>query len=522
MSKRKHAIEAHFQQGLRLHGAGRLDDAAQVYQQILSGAPNHAGSLHMLGVAALQSGQPQAALELFSQAIALKPSDADFHVNRAGALLALGQPEAAIAASREALRLKRNSAPANLVLGHALSDAGRPKDAVLAYQEALRLDPKLHDARAGLGLALRESNRLQDAAACLRGALQSTPDDLAVWGNLAGLLKDLGHLNEAEGIYRDILRAHPDDARAHYDLGILLLLAGRYPEGWSEYEWRFRAHPGLAPDYSIPLWHGEPLAGRTLLVHFEQGYGDMIQFARYLPRLPSDGRVVLQMFAPLAPLFSGCTGVSVIVPSGQAPPTCDVRCPMMSLPFALGLAQEADIPADVPYLQVDPARAARWRRRVEALDGLRVGLVWAGNPAQLRMDMRRSVALQQLAPIADVPGVSLISLQKGEAATAVSGPPMQRLHDWTSELTDFAETAALIQQLDLVIGVDTAVVHLAGALGRPAWLLNRYDTCWRWQLGRDDSPWYPTLRQFRQAAPGEWGPVIENVAKSLAERAASP
>jgi tetratricopeptide (TPR) repeat protein len=521
MSKRKHAIQEFFQRGVQLHGVGRLAEAEQVYRQILAAAPNHADSLHMLGVLALQSGQPQAAVACIDQAIAQKPSTAMYHVNRANALLALGRLAEAEAGCRTALRFKPNSAEAQQILGHALSDLGRPGDAVAAYNEALRLKPDLRDLHNDLALALREANRLEDAAEALRTAVRRAPGDPQIAGNLAGILKDLGRLDDAESVYRETLRQHPDDAVAQYNLGDLLLTAGRFAEGWDQWEWRFRAEPATLRPFAQPRWQGEKLAGRTLLVHAEQGMGDMIQFCRYLPMAAAGGRLVLEMHAPLVRLMSQLQGVAQVVALGDTPPPFDLQCPMLSLPHVFGMAGEQDIPPEMPYLRADPSLVERWRRRTADLTGLRVGLVWAGNPERMRMDQRRSIAVQRLAPLAGVPGVDLVSLQKGAAAGTLAGSALlDAMHDWTDELADFAETAALIETLDLVIGVDTAVVHLAGAMAKPVWLLNRFDACWRWLRERDDSPWYPTLRQFRQLTPGDWDSVIARVRDALLDAAA--
>ncbi len=515
MSKRKHAIEAHFQGGLRLHGAGRLQEAEQIYRQVLAAAPTHADSLHMLGVLALQCGQPDAALGCIDQAIALRPQGAMYHVNRAAALLALRQLDAALTACQEAMRHKRNLAEAHQLMGHVLSDLGRPDEAIAAYREALRLKPDLPDGHNDLALALREANRLQEAEEALSIAVRRTPNDLAPAGNLAGILKDAGKLSAAEALYRDILRRHPQDATAHMNLGVALLTAGSFAEGWREWEWRFRAEPATQRAFTQPRWQGEPLAGRTLLVYAEQGMGDMLQFCRFLPQAAHGGRIVLEVHPPLVRLLRQISGVAQVTALGDPLPRFDVQCPMLSLPHLLGLASEADIPCETPYLRADPELVERWRRRVADIDGLHVGLVWAGNPERMRMDRRRSVTFERLAPLRDIPGVTLISLQKGGASA-----PSGTLLDWTDELGDFADTAALVECLDLVIGVDTAVVHLAGAMAKPVWLLNRFDTCWRWLRDRDDSPWYPSLRQFRQPAPGDWDDVMRRVREALAAMAA--
>jgi hypothetical protein len=340
-------------------------------------------------------------------------------------------------------------------------------------------------------------------------------------GNLAGLLKDLGRLDAAESLYRNILRRHPDDAAAHFNLGVALLTAGHFAEGWREWEWRFRAEPATQRRFEQPRWQGEALEGRTLLVYAEQGIGDMLQFCRFVPSVARVGRMVLEVHRPLVRLLEQLPGVAQVVALGDPLPQFDRQCPALSLPDILGMADARDIPSVMPYLHADASQMERWARRVGGLRGRRVGLVWAGNPERMRMDRRRSVAPDRLAGLRDVPGIALVSLQKGPASAALAGSDLGAVvHDWTGELEDFADTAALIAALDLVIGVDTAVVHLAGAMGKPVWLLNRFDTCWRWQRDRDDSPWYPTLRQFRQPEPGNWDSVIARVRDALTDQAA--
>jgi len=518
MSKRKHAIEEAFQHAARLHAAGRLPEAEQLYRQILAAMPRHADSLHGLGVLALQAGEPQAAVACIDQAIAVQPSAAMYHVNRAASLHALGRPDDALAACREALRHKRNCAEAYQALGHIESDLGRPEAALDAYREALRHKPGLPDLANGIGLALRESNRLEEAADTLANALRRSPGDDAVRGNLAGVLKDLGRLAEAETLYRDALRRSPDDPVLHFNLAVLLLLDGRWQEGWAQWEWRLRARPETARQLAQPLWRGEPLAGRRLLVHGAEGLGDSIQFGRFLQAMPSDGEILLEVQTPLVRLFAGLPRLGGAFAPGDAPP-CDLHCPLLSLPHRLGVAGPPDIPAGVPYLAPDQALVSRWQQRAASLDGLRVGLAWAGSPDDIRLDRRRSIPLDRLAPLAAVPGISLVSLQKGGGAALRDSALGPAVKDWTDDLADFAETAALVQTLDLVIAVDTAVAHLAGALAKPVWLLNRFDTCWRWQLNCNDSLWYPTMRQFRQSIPGAWDGVVASVCEALSQAA---
>lgn len=337
-------------------------------------------------------------------------------------------------------------------------------------------------------------------------------------------LSKLGRYNEALVSLSEAITSDPDNAEAHVISSFVHLLLGQYDEGWREFEWRLEAGDGLGRRYlALPRWTGKELVeGKTVLLRAEQGLGDTLQFIRYAPLLAARGaRVVAEVDPSLAGLVSGIEGITAVVSNLEAFTDWDIQCPIMSLPFAFGTTLES-IPNKTPYLTANPVKVAAWRERLECLAGLRVGLVWSGNPrlhdpAANAVDQRRSVTLEHFSKLANVPGVSLVSLQKGEAALQTrSPPPGMFIHDWTDELYDFADTAALIEALDLVISVDTSVAHLAGGLGKPVWLLNRFDTCWRWLLDREDSPWYPTLRQFRQPKLGDWATVISRVAAELA------
>ena len=518
MSRRLRAIDEAYRRIPPLLAAGRLQEAVQACQQLLAAAPGHADTMGLLSMAMLRAGQPQTATDWLNRAMQQKPAAAaGYLVNCALTLIELGHPAPALQASQDALARKPAFPEAMQASGHALSDLGRAEEAVDSYRQALLLKPALHDIQNNLALALRALSRLEEAEPWFRQAVAREPRDPILRANHASLLKDLGRLDEAEAAYRAALELAPEDtptrAMVQYNLGILLLLAGRLTEGWAGYEHRFAAGAVPLRPYSQPLWTGEDLAGRTLLVHAEQGFGDAIQMARYLPLIA--GKVLVQVAAPLVRLLSGWPGVQVIA-AGDPLPEFDLQCPILSLPRAFATTEET-IPGTVPYLRADPVRMAHWRARVAELPGLRVGIVWAGNPRDLTLDRRRSIPLDVLAPLAGMAGVSFVSLQKDVPAGGLQASALGRvLHDWTGELPDFAETAALIEALDLVISVDTAVVHLAGALGRPVWLLNRADTDWRWRLGRDDSQWYPTLRQFRQLQAGDWDSVVRTVHEALA------
>jgi hypothetical protein len=324
-------------------------------------------------------------------------------------------------------------------------------------------------------------------------------------------------------VHASPVHASPNDAYAHFNRSLSLLALGHYERGWEEYEWRWKsALAHVRRDFSAPLWRNDfPLDGKTILVHAEQGLGDALQFCRYVPLLAARATVVLVVPKSLTRLLAG---MAQTVTTGEPLPRFDAWIPMMSLPLAFRTTAET-IPSPARYLHADPERIAVWRQRLAPLPGRKVGLVWSGSPRaddprSRLIDRRRSMALDWLAPLASVPDISLISLQKGEAAVQAQTPPSGMvLHDPSSELQDFADTAALVEALDLVISVDTSVAHLAGALGKPLWVLNRYDQCWCWLAGRTDSPWYASARLFQQKTHGDWTAVIHAVTAALRARA---
>jgi hypothetical protein len=339
----------------------------------------------------------------------------------------------------------------------------------------------------------------------------------------------MGRLDEAAASGRVAVRLGPDSPDGHFNLSLALLALGDLAQGWEEYEWRWKTRLMQGRrHFPQPQWRGEAAGGRTLLVQAEQGFGDTIQFCRYATLAAARGlRVILEAQKPLVRLLRCLPGVDLVVEQGDGPPPFDLQCPMLSMPLAFGTTV-GTIPSAASYLEADAALAAAWRARLSAVAGhdLRIGLVWAGNPgselpSMAARDRRRSVAPDLLAPLFGLPGLRFFSLQK-DGPAAPGGFP---LTDFMGGMGDFADTAALVAGLDLVISVDTAVAHLAAALGKPVWLLDRFDHCWRWLAGRRDSPWYPSLRVYRQPRPGDWAPVIAEVVRdlrSLAGRSADP
>ena len=501
----------------KLHQAGQLAQAEAIYRQILTMDPRHAGSLHLLGGIALQTGHNEAAIDLIRKAIVLNRRIPAFHCDLGTALQHQGKSDEAAKSYRQALALKPDYAEALNNLGNVLTAQGKPDDAATAYRRALALKPDYAEAHYNLGELLTREYRPDEALACYRRALTLKPDYAEPLNALGLVFCEQGQLAEATVCYRKALDLKPDLPEAHFNHGLVLLLEGKLRHGWEEFEWRWRSKE-IRRRYPVDRqWYGGDLNGRTILLHAEQGLGDTLQFVRYAPLVARLGAtVLLEVQKPLVALFSEMDGVSGVFAQGDTIPPFDTHCPFMSLPLALATTLDT-IPGHTPYLRADAERAAAWRRRSEALPGLRVGLVWAGNPTPFQpgahaIDRRRSITLAHFAEFAALEDVSFVSLQKGEAASQTKAPPAGlTIHDWTDELNDFADTAALVDTLDLVIGVDTSVIHLVGALAKPVWLLNRFDTCWRWLSEREDSPWYPTLRQFRQRSPGDWTDVLSKV-----------
>jgi tetratricopeptide (TPR) repeat protein len=564
------SIGAAFHQAVAHHQAGRLAEAEAIYRQILSVHPQHAGALHLLGVVALQVGRNDIAVELIEKAIAIGPALPDFHSNLGAVYRNLGRLEEAVAECRRALELDpkfadayKNLAAALLVLarpaeaeeasrraiairpsdvgsynnlGLALRGQQRQGEAIDAYRRAIQIDPHYAEAFNSLGVAHADLDELEEATAAFRQAIALRGNYAEAWSNLAGALADSGLRDEAAAIYRRTLELRPGLPQIRYNYALLLLLRGDFQNGWPHFEIRWELDPmRLSNKYlHSRKWTGEPLQGQRLLVHAEQGLGDMLQFVRYVPLIASrGGQVIVECQPELRPLLESVEGISNIVARGEDTPKFDLHCPVMSLPLVFGTRLET-IPCQNPHLRADASKVSWWMRRLEAIPRIqdenhgvgqrriRVGLVWAGGyhlhtPDGARMDRRRSLCLNQLAPLSGLPDVVFVSLQKENPATQAQSPPEgMHLLDWTEELHDFSDTAALIECLDLVISVDTAVAHLAGAMGKPVWLLNRFDTCWRWLLDREDSPWYPTMRLFRQPRFGDWPSVIRRVTDELA------
>jgi len=392
----------------------------------------------------------------------------------------------------------------------ALHDAGQYEQALLVYDDATSRWPNLALLWNNRGNSLLELGRHAAAAESYRRALQLVPELHDARVALASCLQSLGYLHEALAACDVVLQAVPDHAEAHWNRSLLLLLQGNYAAGWQEYEWRWKKRRFTSPrrQFAQPQWQGEPLTGKTILIHAEQGFGDTLQFCRYLPLLAvSAAQVVFECHPPLALLMETLSpGISVVA-MGQPLPPFDCHLPLLSLPRVCGTTLET-IPCSVPYLQPPPTRLLFWESVVPQDGRRKIGLCWAGKAYP---DPGRTVPVELLAPFADYRDATYLSLQMGEG----TGRPAFNLLDLTMLVQDFADTAALIAQLDLVITIDTAVAHLAGALGVESWVLLPAAPDWRWLLKQENSPWYPTLRLFRQQQPGNWTEVLERVVAEL-------
>lgn len=396
--------------------------------------------------------------------------------------------------------------------------AGRLSDAERLYRWVIADQPANADAHNLLGSVALELERLPLALSAIARAIRIS-GRAEYWSNLGLSYQASGLLNQAALAFSNAIALNPDHVNARWNMSLLLLLIGDYAAGWREYEWRWRRPATPRREFPQPRWDGRPLGGATILLHAEQGLGDTIQFLRFVPSVAArGGRVVLETQPELRSLVQGLEGAVSVHGRGNPLPRFDVECPLMSLPLALGTAPDR-IPDHVPYLRPDPALADRWRERLGSGGMRKVGLVWAGNPV-FRGDRTRSPGLTALRPILDVPDVRFFALQLGAGRRdlpTVAGHP--RLVDLGPEIQDFADTAAIMANLDLVVSSCTAPAHLAGALGVPLWVVLPFAADWRWMLERADSPWYPSARLFRQPAPGDWATPVAAIARALREEA---
>jgi len=511
--------EAHFSAALILLELGRLDEARPHLDRSLALRPGSAETHQALARLLARQGRAEEAIATYRRALALRPESTDALNNLGNLLCTIGDLAGAKSCFERVIVLEPDRAEAHNNLGVAFRDQGMFDEAEACHKRALELQPDYADAYNNLGIVYRDTGRLEESAACHERALAIRPGYPEAFNNLGNTRRSQARLEEAQACYDKALALSPADAEARFNRSLVELLRGDFAAGWRDYEARYERLRNAPRCFPQPLWRGEPLDGARILLHAEQGLGDTIQFLRYVPMVRAGGgRVILDVPQSLMRLAAELPGVECLVVPGDPPPEFEWQCPLMGLPLAFGTNLES-IPAGVPYLSV-PGEA---QQNADALpwpdDGLRAGLVWSGNP-KYPDDRQRSIPLEWLAPLFGVESVRFFSLQLGPAAEQLTGVEAP-VTDLRTAITDMADTAELIAKLDLVITVDTAVAHLAGALARRTWLLLPFAPDWRWLTDREDSPWYPTMRLFRQARFGEWPPVIERVRDELAMLAGS-
>lgn len=506
--------EAHYNLAEILREQGKLQDAERHYRRALELNPACSATYQNLGIVLRRLGRLEEAATSFARALELEPDNVAALNNVGNLLLNSGKAEGARAAFERVVQLAPELAEARNGLGAALQDLGDLDGAEASYREALRLKPELAEARCNLGNLAKRRGQLDTAKLHYEQAAALNPGLVEARSNLGLIAQSQGKLAEAREHFDRAIALDPGSADAPWNLCLLDLLEGKLETGWKDYEIRY-ARPQSAPRrFPGPLWRGESLNGARILLHSEQGLGDTLQFLRYVPLVQAaGGAVILDVQAPVRRLAEGMAGVTLRA-EDDAMPEYAWQCPLMGLPLAFGTTL-ATVPREVPYLTVpqpvlEAANVLEWPQ-----DALRVGLVWSGNPEH-KEDRYRSVSLAQLEPVLRVKGVRFFSLQLGTPATQQSemGSPIT---DLGGAIQDFADTAALVTHLDLVITVDTAVAHLAGALAKPVWVLLPFAPDWRWLTERADSPWYPTMRLFRPPAILAWEPVLGRVRRELEE-----
>lgn len=461
------------------------------------------------------AGDYNGAIAELRAALQLMPDCAEAHYNLANVVRDAGEPLLALqgyaAAVDYAKKIKRVYPDALINWGDLLSRLGRHDEAIEKMQAALKIQPDRLQPKVGIGLALEGKGKLAAALKYFQETAVKAYNDAPLMNHIAIVLHRLGRFNESLAAYDKALKINPGYPEAHFERGKTLLLLGRYEEGFAEYLWRwqtanFQNRRRRSP---APEWNGQELAGKTILVQGEQGFGDTIQFARYLPLLAARGAQVIALVQePLRRLFATLPDIAGVIGLEEVMPAHDYQTTVMSLPQLCGTTA-ANILAELPYLSADAGLVAKWQEKLATLPGRKIGIVWAGRP-EYTMDKLRTIPVKALLPLARVEGISLVSLQQGTPAADKTLPAFD-----PGALDDFADTAALMANLDLVITVDTAAAHLAGALGKPVWLLLPAQAEWRWGLSGDTSPWYPTMRLFRQQKVGNWADLSKRVAKAL-------
>lgn len=536
-----------FSLGGILQAVHRQDEALAAYSHALVINPEFAVAHNNVAALLQQMGKLEEAKEHFEQAVLIQPDYAAAHCNLGALLQNLGDLDGAVSSLERALAIRPDLAEAHNNLGLVLRQLGRPEEARGHYERAIALRPNYAEANSNLGVLLRQEGRLEESLACHKRVVNLSPNSAQAFDNLGNTLRDLGRLEESAVHHQRALTINPNFAKAHNNLGLTRrkqgklgeardslnralalepesaeirwnlalvdLLEGNYEAGWVGYESRHKRSENQPRSFPKPIWLGQPLHGDSILLHSEQGLGDSLQFLRYVPMVhAAGGTVILNVPGTLKRLAEGLPGIELLTSDDELLPPFNWHAPLMSLPLAFKTTLDT-IPGDVPYLTVPKGAAESAMRQLWLRNKFRVGLVWSGNP-KCSEDQIRSMSLASFGPVLDLEGCQFYSLQLGPAASQI-GTAGAKIADMRSAIDDFADTAALMAHLDLVITVDTSCAHLAGALGKATWVLLPCAPDWRWLLDREDSPWYPTMRLFRQSRFGEWGPVVDRIRDEL-------
>ena len=531
---------------------GDLLHAEGIYKNILRSQPAHFDALHMLGVIYYQLANFELSIKYIKQALQYNPSHADAYYNLGNAYIEKKQFDGAITCYRKAVQYNPNIVEAYDNLGHAYMEKKLFNEAITWYQKVTLLNPtsdtaysnlgdafqeigqfdkamtyyqqslKLNSTNANtynkLGVSLQLKGQIDEAIACYQEAVNLNPNSDTAYSNLGNAFQEIGQFDNAMIYYQKSLHLDSNRVDAHLNMSLILLLSGNFKKGWKEYEWRKKLKDFYQPLFSQPMWEGSDITEQTILLHAEQGFGDTIQFIRYAPLVAEHGaKVIVECLKELHSLLQTVNGIHQVIVRGEKLPEFNTHCSLLSLPLVFNTTLD-NIPVKIPYVTADPLLVEKWRDKVSSDHSqFKIGLVWSGNPRHVD-ERKRSCTLENFSSLSLLNDVTFYSLQKGEPAEQTKNPPEgMKLVDCTGDIHNFSDTAALIDNLDLVISVDTAVAHLAGALGKPVWTLLPFVPDWRWMLNRGDSPWYPTMRLFRQPSLGDWESVILKVKDELLE-----
>ena len=542
------------QDAMAQHQAGQLQEAEVIYRSILAEEPDNPYALHLLGLLAYQVGNNEVAIELIEKAIEANPTVPDFYNSYGEAYRALANNELSLKCYKQAIEIKPDFAEAYNNMGNALKVMGRNEEATTCFEKAITIRPDFFQAHYNLGISLQEVGKIEQAISHYQHAISNYPDyaeahnnigialleigkhedaithyqkaislnpDYAEANNNLGIaLQEIGKHEDAITHYRKAISIKPSFAEAHFNLSCLYLLLGNFEKGWEEYEWRLKLKSNIehTRSFTQPQWDGRPLDGKTILIHAEQGLGDTIQFIRYIPMLAkAGGDIVVECDAKLSHLFSGYEDITRFIGTGDELPDFDIHASLLSLPNIFKTSLNST-PSDTNYIHINDNLVGSWKNKLSSLKKLKVGLCWQGS-VDNRKDQSRSIPLKYFSDILNIIDISFVSLQKGYGQEQIlDGGLADKITDFSSEMDThekFVDTCAIIENLNLVIGVDTATIHLAGAMGKPVWVLLPYSPDWRWMLNTNDTPWYPTMRLFRQQEPGNWETVMDEISVEL-------